>query len=341
MTELHEPDARLWQWIEQHIAGVVHRYGYREIRLPIVESARLYRDAAGEPPAGWRDDVILRPDGTPGCVRAVIEERGAGRHRAERLWYQGPMFRLGPDGPRQVHQFAVEAFGMQCPELDAELVMLSWDLFAALGLKRDLVLQINTVGDWAEQQRARRPGVETRRHFAALCSLLDRAGVPYRHNPELVGGRGYYSRTVFDWHREGDASGRPLASGGRYDDLASHAAGRPMFAAGFALHVDHLLHSLALDGAFGGETGPQVVLDTVAGRASQAVMLARALRKSLPGTVVINRLPPVPDDVPASARWHLLLQADGQVSVAACGRGTAVVVPPERAAEAIAEGGGL
>lgn len=341
MTALHEPDARLWQWIEQHIAGVVHRYGYREIRLPIVESARLYRDAAAEPPAGWRDDVILRPDGTPGCVRAVIEERGAGRHRAERLWYQGPMFRLGPDGPRQVHQFAVEAFGMQSPALDAELIMLSWDLFAALGLKRDLVLQINTVGDWAEQQRERRPGVETRRHFAALCSLLDRAGVPYRHNPELVGGRGYYSRTVFDWQRDGEAAGQPLASGGRYDDLASHAAGRPMFAAGFALHVDHLLHCLAVEGAFGGETGPQVVLDSDAGQAVPAVMLARTLRKALPGMVVVNRLPPVPAEVPASARWHLQLQADGQVAVAPRDRAASVIVPQERVAVVILEGGGL
>jgi len=301
-------DTPLWQWVEERIMRAVYRYGYQEIRLPILESAALFQgDAAAQPLEAA--DVVLRPDGTPGCIKAVIGGRGTARQDAERVWYQGPMFRQGESGPRQFHQFGVEAFGMPGADIDAELILLTCDMFAALGLNRELSLEVNTLGTWHEQGGPL--GADSQRHFAALCHALDTEGVPYSVNPRLTSGRGYYSRTVFEWTWYEQHVRRVLCAGGRYDELAAQCCGRPLAASGFAFDFEHLLRSVARDGHFESGDGPQLVIR--AQRPAQgvdAVLLSQRLRRQCPTLSVENQLSDESlTELPASAKWVVTLLA--------------------------------
>lgn len=281
----------LWQWVEDRIRRVVYRYGYQEIRLPILESAALYSLADAAVPA-TDAEVMLRPEGTLGCVKAVVDERGSSRQDTRRLWYQGPMFIPGSDGPEQFHQFGVEAFGMQGAELDAELIMLSRDMFSALGLNRRVSLEINTLGTWREQKAASAThlNLESRLHFSTLCHLLDSAGVVYSVNPEIRNGVGYYTRTVFDWTlNENDGVRVSLCSGGRYDELAGRCCGHPLAASGFALDFECLLQRVQQDGSYGSDSAAQIVLRTEdSALGLDAVMLCQRLRRQLPALIVRN-----------------------------------------------------
>jgi histidyl-tRNA synthetase len=320
MTDTHitletpTSDTPLWQWVEDRTRRVAHRYGYQEIRLPILESAELYALAGNERQAFGADGVVLRPDGTPGCIKAVIKGRGAGRQDAQRCWYQGPMFRQGKDGPLQFNQFGVEAFGMPGAEIDAELILLTWDMFSALGLNRKTHLEINTLGTWSEQaaSKGEKLGADSRRHFASLCHILETAGVAFTINPELTSGRGYYTRTVFEWTLLEPLQHTVLASGGRYDDLAGACCGRPLFASGFALDFEHLMQCVHKQGGF--ETGidPQIILRIPNPEwGVEAVLLSQRLRRQLPALSVRNDLAGVDEaGLPASTAWIVTLCAD-------------------------------
>ncbi len=158
MNDLLPEAAERWRRIEQRVIAVLDAYGYREIRLPIVEMTELYARSIGiatdiveKEMYSFNDrngdSLTLRPEGTAGCVRAGIEN-GLLHNQIQRLWYCGPMFRHERPQKgryRQFHQIGVEAFGMAGPELDAELILMSARLWRALGVS-DLELQINTLG---------------------------------------------------------------------------------------------------------------------------------------------------------------------------------------------------
>jgi histidyl-tRNA synthetase len=158
MNDLLPDNLGLWQHIEQTATAVLCAYGYREIRFPILEKTELYRRSIGEVTDIVEkemytfddrngDSLSLRPEGTAGCVRAGVEN-GLLHNQYQRLWYAGPMFRHERPQKgryRQFHQLGVEAFGMEGPDIDAELIMLSARLWRALGLG-ELALQINTLG---------------------------------------------------------------------------------------------------------------------------------------------------------------------------------------------------
>jgi len=147
-----------WQHIESAARRVLGAYGYREVRLPLVESTELFARSIGAATDIVEkemytfadrngDSLTLRPEGTAGCVRAAIEH-GLLHGRTERLWYAGPMFRH--ERPqrgryRQFHQIGAEAFGMAGPDLDAELILLSARLWQELGVA-DLTLELNSLG---------------------------------------------------------------------------------------------------------------------------------------------------------------------------------------------------
>ncbi len=100
------------------------------------------------------DNLSLRPEGTAGCVRAA-DQHGLLYNQQQRLWYQGPMFRHERPQKgryRQFQQFGVEAFGMSGPDIDAELIQLSADLWRELDIAEALVLQINNIGASAERK---------------------------------------------------------------------------------------------------------------------------------------------------------------------------------------------
>ena len=170
-----------WQRLEDSARGVFSGYGFAEIRTPIVEVADLFRRSIGEVTDIVEkemysftdrngDTLSLRPEGTAGCVRAVIEHGLLGSPR--RLWYRGPMFRH--ERPqrgryRQFHQLGAEVFGLAGPDIDLELVLLTARLWRTLGLGT-LRLEINSLGDPAERAAYREDLV---RFLAGQTERLD------------------------------------------------------------------------------------------------------------------------------------------------------------------------
>ncbi len=162
----------LWQLVEGCIRQVLERYGYSEIRMPLLEVTELFRRSIGEVTDIVEkemytfddrngDSLSLRPEGTAGCVRAGIEH-GLLYNQVQRLWYQGPMFRHERPQKgryRQFHQVGVEAYGMAGPDADLELILMGRRIWQALGLE-GLELQINTLGSAEERAGYRQALVE-------------------------------------------------------------------------------------------------------------------------------------------------------------------------------------
>jgi histidyl-tRNA synthetase len=155
-----------WLHLEAILADVLGRYGYEHIRLPIVEQTDLFARAIGgatdivekemysftdksEPPT----PLALRPEGTAGAVRAVIEHNLL-RGDTPKLWYIGPMFRYERPQKgryRQFHQLGVESFGSALPDADAELIAMTHLMWQELGLNNEMRLQLNSLGELDER----------------------------------------------------------------------------------------------------------------------------------------------------------------------------------------------
>ncbi|HSC79177.1 MAG TPA: histidine--tRNA ligase [Chitinolyticbacter sp.] len=153
-----------WLYFDGVVRDWLAAYGYNQIRTPIVESTALFVRGVGEHTDivekemyAFEDSLngeqlVLRPEGTAGCVRACIEH-GLLYNQTQRLWYTGPMFRHERPQKgryRQFHQVGVEAFGFETPDVDAEMIVMLADLWQRLGLT-DLALELNTLGDAAER----------------------------------------------------------------------------------------------------------------------------------------------------------------------------------------------
>src|SRR4051794_17501459 len=166
MNDVLPDEAQLWRSFEASVEAWLERYGYRNIRMPLVEHTDLFRRAIGEQTDivekemySWRDELndeqlTLRPEGTASCVRAAIEHSLL-HEGPKRLWYAGPMFRHERPQKgryRQFHQYGVEALGYSGPDVDAELIIMCAALWRELGLE-GLRLQLNTIG--SPQERAR------------------------------------------------------------------------------------------------------------------------------------------------------------------------------------------
>ncbi|MGB5304767.1 MAG: histidine--tRNA ligase [Gammaproteobacteria bacterium] len=158
MNDILPDQASGWQYLESRLREVVHAYGYNEIRLPILEKTELFKRSIGavtdivEKEMYTFDDrngdsLTLRPEGTAGCVRACMEH-GLLHNQMQRLWYIGPMFRHERPQKgryRQFHQIGVEAFGMEGPDIDAEMIFMTARMWDHLGL-RGAALQLNSLG---------------------------------------------------------------------------------------------------------------------------------------------------------------------------------------------------
>jgi len=156
-----------WQTLEDRAREVLDSYGYREIRTPLVEVTELFKRSIGEVTDIVEkemysfedrngDNLSLRPEGTASCVRAAIEHGLLAQ--PQRLWYRGPMFRRERPQKgryRQFHQIGVEVFGLDGPDIDQEVVLLTQRLWRSLGLK-DLRLEVNTLGESDERTAYRR-----------------------------------------------------------------------------------------------------------------------------------------------------------------------------------------
>lgn len=177
------PDATpAWQWVEATARDVFAAYGYRELRIPIVERTELFSRSIGEVTDivekemySFRDrngdHLSLRPEATASCVRAAISN-GLIHNQQQRLWYAGPMFRYERPQKgryRQFHQLGAEALGYAGPDIDAELILMSARLWRALGLD-GLQLELNSLGTAESRQAYRALLVE---YFAAHRDSLD------------------------------------------------------------------------------------------------------------------------------------------------------------------------
>ncbi|WP_423732263.1 histidine--tRNA ligase [Hafnia paralvei] len=159
MNDYLPEDTALWQPIEAALKQVLTSYGYSEIRLPIVEQTPLFKRAIGEVTDVVEkemytfddrngDSLTLRPEGTAGCVRAGIEH-GLLYNQEQRLWYIGPMFRHERPQKgryRQFHQLGAEVFGLNGPDVDAELILLTARWWRALGISEHVSLELNSIG---------------------------------------------------------------------------------------------------------------------------------------------------------------------------------------------------
>ncbi|HGE8445146.1 TPA: histidine--tRNA ligase [Serratia marcescens] len=159
MNDYLPEETALWQRIEGTLKQVLGSYGYSEIRLPIVEQTPLFKRAIGEVTDVVEKEMYtfedrngeiltLRPEGTAGCVRAGIEH-GLLYNQEQRLWYIGPMFRYERPQKgryRQFHQLGAEVFGLQGPDVDAELILLTARWWKALGIAEHVKLELNSIG---------------------------------------------------------------------------------------------------------------------------------------------------------------------------------------------------
>ncbi|MCO3526807.1 histidine--tRNA ligase [Pseudomonas aeruginosa] len=167
MNDILPEQTPAWRYLERTFAGLLDGYGYSEIRLPILEFTELFARGIGE-----GTDVVdkemytfldrngesltMRPEGTAGCVRAVLEHGLSGGGQVQKLWYAGPMFRYEKPQKgryRQFHQIGVEVFNLPGPDIDAELIILTWRLWQKLGMADAVTLQLNTLG--SSEARAR------------------------------------------------------------------------------------------------------------------------------------------------------------------------------------------
>lgn len=158
MHDVLPEQSGLWQLLEDSVRNIVQSYGYREIRMPIVEPTDLFCRSIGEVTDIVEkemytfadrngDSLTLRPEGTASCVRACVQH-GLLHNQQQRLWYMGPMFRHERPQKgryRQFHQIGIETFGMNGPDIDAELILMTARIWKKLGLK-NIRLELNTLG---------------------------------------------------------------------------------------------------------------------------------------------------------------------------------------------------
>jgi histidyl-tRNA synthetase len=296
-----------WQAIERIARDTATLYHFQEIRTPILETTALFHRGVGETTDivhketftfldRGGDSMTMRPEGTAGVVRAVIEagllnDQGS---RAK-VFYVGPNFRYERPQKgrlRQHHQFGAEAFGIAEPEEDVECIGLQMDFYARCGVK-DLALQINSMGDRESKARYRDalvafltpnkeqlgedsqrrltenplrildskdprdqqacqgapPATESlsdksKAHFERVRDLLEKSGVKFTVNPNLVRGFDYYTETLWEVTAGGLGAQNAIGGGGRYDNLVELLGGRPTPGVGFGSGLERLLLAL-------------------------------------------------------------------------------------------------
>jgi len=159
MNDLLPAQSPIWQRLESTLRTLMARYGYEEVRTPIVEKTELFARAVGAVTDivekemytfqdREKESLSLRPEGTASCVRAGIEQ-GLLYNQEQRLWYMGPMFRHERPQKgryRQFHQLGAESFGIPGPDVDAELILMTARLWRELGFADKVVLQLNSLG---------------------------------------------------------------------------------------------------------------------------------------------------------------------------------------------------
>ena len=186
MNDLLPPDSARWEWFEDKVRALMARYGYANVRTPIVEPTALFVRGLGEvtdiveremysfEDAMNGDKLTLRPEATAGIVRAMVEHNAL-YNGPLRVWSSVALFRHERPQKgryRQFHQIDVEALGLKGPDVDAEQILMCRALLRDLGLEvgRDVWLELNSLGQPTERMAHRAALIA---HFEAHADLLD------------------------------------------------------------------------------------------------------------------------------------------------------------------------
>lgn len=160
MKDILPEKTPLWQFFEDTVCQLLTSYGYKQIRTPIMEYTGLFRRSIGEVTDIVEKEMYtlaqedsksytLRPEGTASVVRSMIEHGLTHAGKVQKLWYKGPMFRREQPQEgryRQFHQIGAEVFNLAGPDIDAELIVLTWRLWKLLGIDHIVTLELNSLG---------------------------------------------------------------------------------------------------------------------------------------------------------------------------------------------------
>lgn len=187
MNDILPAESHQWEYFEGVLRGLLADYGYQNIRTPIVESTPLFIRSIGEvtdivekemytfTDSLNGDSLTLRPEGTAGTLRAVVEHNLL-YNTTQKLWYTGPMFRHERPQKgryRQFHQIGIEALGFAGPDVDAEIILMTADLWKRLGISDFVQLEINTLGNKDERAAHREALIK---YLEGHVDILDEDG---------------------------------------------------------------------------------------------------------------------------------------------------------------------
>ncbi|RQO76034.1 histidine--tRNA ligase [Aquitalea sp. FJL05] len=187
MNDVLPAESYQWEYFEGVLRKLLADYGYQNIRTPIVETTPLFVRAIGEVTDVVEkemytfidslngDSLTLRPEGTAGTLRAVVEHTLL-YNTTQKLWYMGPMFRHEKPQKgryRQFHQMGIEALGFAGPDIDAEIIAMTADLWQRLGLSQYVRLEINSLGNAEERGQHRQALIA---YLEQFVDILDEDG---------------------------------------------------------------------------------------------------------------------------------------------------------------------
>lgn len=194
MNDILPQDIAAWQFLEQQARQIFHNYGYKEIRVPVVEKTELFSRSIGETTDivekemytfedKGNNSITLRPEGTAPVMRSFIQHKLYNETNSSKLYYMGPMFRYERPQKgryRQFHQIGAEAIGEDDPRIDAQVLAMLSHFFEAVGIT-NVSLQINSLGCNACRPGYRNALVEfLKQRLESLCDDCKRR---YSSNP--------------------------------------------------------------------------------------------------------------------------------------------------------------
>jgi histidyl-tRNA synthetase len=276
MNDILPGDVETWQHLEEQARKVFGAFGYREIRVPVVEKTDLFCRSIGETTDIVEKEMYtfsdkggtsmtLRPEGTAPVMRSFIQHKMYAQDPVSKLYYIGPMFRHERPQKgryRQFHQIGAEVIGVDDPKIDAQVLAMLSHYFQITKIP-DVVLQINSLGcpecrpgyretlisfleqhieslcaDCQRRYTTLCIGCET--HFGQVKGHLDALAVSYTVNPRMVRGLDYYTKTTFEMVTGSLGSQNAVAAGGRYDGLIKSLGGPELPGIGFAIGLERL-----------------------------------------------------------------------------------------------------
>jgi len=253
VSEYFPPNSASFEYVRDKLLKSAKLAGYELIELPVFEDTEVFTRGVGESTdvvskemytfedRGGRS-ITLRPEGTAGVMRAVIEHNLDRGQLPVKLFYTGPFFRAErPQAGRyrQFYQVGIEAIGYNDPTIDVEVIAVADSAFKALGLKQ-YKLNITSLGDAKSRDSHRTDLVKFISTLKLDEATIERAKInPLR--PRMVRGLDYYTGTTFEFDHSLLGAQSGIGGGGRYDGLMSSLGGSDVSGIGFGLGVDRIL----------------------------------------------------------------------------------------------------